>query len=113
MPRRKGRRRRRRGNGGSYGANRLRVAGMGAAYGYLKAKTGILEKAPFVEAVGRDATNAVVLHYAAKHFRSKWLDAMATAVAGHVGVNLGRAGMDVAEFAQMSGDDDIAGVLEP
>lgn len=84
---------------------------MGTAYGYLKAKTTVLEKVPVIEALGRDATAAVALHYLAKHFRSKYLDAMATAVAGHVGVEFGEAGLNMEEFASMSGGGDISGVL--
>lgn len=110
------RRRRRRGGGGNRGTRRLRVLGAGAAYGYLKAKTQMLAQVPVIEGIGRDATSAVALHFLAKYFRSRWLDDAATAVAGHVGVEFGEAGMNMQEFASMSGDDElesgeISGVL--
>lgn len=106
----KKRRSRRRGNPG-YGKKRLYVAGAGAAYGYLMKQTTVAENVPVIAGLGRDATNAIALHFLAKHFKSKWLDYAATAVAGHVGCELGEANFKLEELATMSGGD-VSGYID-
>jgi hypothetical protein len=112
VAKKKARRRRRRGYSGGRGMERLKVFGAGTLYGYIRSKTNMLQQIPILDAVGRDATNAIGLHFLAKHFRSRWLDRMATAVAGHVGVNLGASGLDVEAAAAMEGGDEISGALD-
>jgi hypothetical protein len=83
----------------------LHVAAAGAAYGYLMKATKVADTLPKVDAIGRDATNAIALHLLAKYMKSKWLDYAATAVAGKVGCDLGEAKFNMEEFAAMSGGD--------
>lgn len=113
MARRRRKRSRRRLGGASYGTKRAYVAGAGAAYGYLMKSVAGTQALPYVKTIGRDATNAIVLHLLAKQFRNKWLDYCATAVAGHVGCELGEANFNLEALATMSGGAfEIAGDVD-
>ena len=107
MPRRRRRRRRRNPN---YGTKRLYVFGAGIAYGYVTRQlmdADTRASVPGTNTIGFDGVMAIGLHYAAKSLHNKWLDAAATAAAGHCGVVFGEQGLDMdATKAQLLGADD-------
>jgi len=116
MSKRKNRRRRRRGR--NYGKERLKVLGMGAIYGKLRRKDtsgkSMLDAVPVIDSIGATATHAVMAHFGAQWFRNKWLDALATALAGHCGVQFGLTDFNMESFAKLEGDDydEISGALD-
>ena len=125
MAKKKTKRRRRRRAAGMNSdlMKKAKVAGWTAVYAYMKEKSTYgptMMKAPYVEAIGFDATAMLAAHYAAKHgprFAKKPLDALATGLAGVVGYRFGAAGFKISgmggDGALEEGDDELAGDVDP